>query len=98
MSIASTRYNDELRVAWCEVFEKLAEQALNLRVLYVFFAPATERQSPGYDEKLISALGQITIRKSIELAGEYSDQWPEYLRRTTGAEILDTGDRQILNI
>ena len=99
--ISSSRYDREASMAWYDVLQQLAEQALALQFLRVSFVEDVGLEymysleakhmcpSTGESTTLMWALGEIRTLRTIELAGEYSEILPRYLKRATGARVSE---------
>lgn len=96
--ISSGQWDRELWSAWCDVFQLLAGQASALRFIRVSFDESSEPgdlySSAGEDWTMNWAVGEMRSLRTIELAGGYSDIWPEYLRQATAARVLEVGDEE----
>ena len=71
---------------WSMMLDRCAERLKGLQYIYIYWESGSDDPKPA----VLRALGKIQSLKTIEMAGVYSREWPEYLRKFTNARILDT--------
>lgn len=77
---------------WLLVLRKLYKELSSLEHLRVYFdAHDWIHTGLGKDTDVLLALGRLRSLETIELDGGYSPHLPEFLRRATGADVLDLG-------
>ena len=75
---------------WLMLFQKLAKELSSLELLRIFF-DAYMHLGLGKDTDILVAIGRLRSLEAIALSGGYSPHWPEFVRRETGADVLDLG-------
>ena len=94
LSIFVEAYNvrDNRKQKWLLIFQKLYEELSSLEILRVFFdAYNRSLTGLGKDPDIHVAIGRLRSLEIIQMNGDYSPHLPEFLRRETGADVLDLG-------
>lgn len=94
LSIFVEAYNigDNGKEKWLLIFQKLYEELSSLEILRVFFDAYNRTYTGlGKDPDIRVAIGRLRSLERIQLNGDYSPHLPEFLRRETGADVLDLG-------
>jgi hypothetical protein len=77
---------------WCELLNKLADEASGLGYVYVYMDAEVEfwHYGAGKDLNFVRALGRMKVSRRLEIDGYFATEWPRYLERKLGMPVWDT--------
>jgi len=82
-------------VTWCQVLNKLADEATSLESVYVYFNDAGwMHPGAGKDLNFVRALGRMKVSRSMEIRGLFAKHWPQYLEEKLGMPVWDPQDHE----
>lgn len=76
---------------WCRLVDKLATEATGLRDVRIYYDSEGIHSGGGRDVNLVRALGRIRGLEKLGINKYYAKEWPAYLKRTTGVEMVHEG-------
>ena len=87
---------DYLSTTWCELLNKLADEATGLRHVSVYFDTAVEIDmfGAGRDVAFVRALARMKISGRLKLEGYFAAPWPRYLEEALGKPVWDARDHK----
>jgi hypothetical protein len=76
---------------WCELFDKLASEAIGLRDIYIRWDAASEfwHFGGGFDVDVVRALARIKSLHKLEIGGYFAKEWPAYLEEKIGMKVWE---------
>jgi len=76
---------------WCELFDKLASEAICLRDIFIHWdaEPTCWHFGGGYDVDVVRALAKIKCLERLEIYGYFAKEWPAYLKEQVGTDVWD---------
>jgi hypothetical protein len=76
---------------WCELFDKLAGEAIGLRDIYINWdaEPSLWHFGEGFDVDVVRALARINGLHKLEIAGYFAKEWPAYLEEKVGMKVWE---------
>jgi hypothetical protein len=74
---------------WCELFDTLANKAIGLREIYIYWdaEPTCWHFGGGFDVDVVRALARIQGLQKLEIAGFFAKEWPAYLEGKLGMKV-----------
>jgi hypothetical protein len=77
---------------WCELLNKLADEATGLRYVYVYLDAEEElgHYGAGKDLNFVRALGRMKVSQRLKIDGYFATEWPRYLEGKLGMPVWDT--------
>lgn len=81
---------------WCELFDKLASEAMGLRDVYIYWdaEPCIWHFGGGYDVDVVRALARINGLHKLEIDGFFAKEWPAYLEEKVGMKVWEVQGRK----
>jgi len=80
---------------WCQVLNKLADEATSLASVYVYFdAEGWMHAGAGKDLNFVRALGRMKVSKSMKIEGNFAKRWPQYLEEKLGMPVWDPQEQR----
>ena len=76
---------------WCELFNKLASEAISLRDIYIYWdaEPYFWHFGGGFDVNVVRALARINGLHKLEIDGYFAKEWPAYLEEKVGMKVWE---------
>ncbi|KAH9205427.1 hypothetical protein DL95DRAFT_491121 [Leptodontidium sp. 2 PMI_412] len=80
---------------WCELLNKLADEATGLGYVYVYLDAEEElgHYGAGKDLNFVRALGRMKVSRRMEINGCFATEWPRYLEGKLGMPVWDAQGR-----
>lgn len=76
---------------WCLLFERLREEATNIQNLSIYWdSEGPTHIGLGRSVVFVRGVARLKVKKSLDIGGFYSKNWPRYLEESMGLRPVNT--------